>query len=166
MEPKQEPKVVEDLLEKLQSRGVFFEDNIYLYDEEGGKKSDFIINKFKFYTAFFSDEEVANLEESRSFEDMETYFNLLVTKYSKVVVTARDPVDRVVSVRLTLFLREGVTGFGGALELGVRRLAEGGDFGAAVFLASQALRRDLQRHCSAGGRRRSSSAAQNERDDR
>ena len=85
MEPKQEPKVVEDLLEKLQSRGVFFEDNIYLYDEEGGKKSDFIINKFKYYTAFFSDEEVANLKESRNFEDMETYFNLLVTKYSKVV---------------------------------------------------------------------------------
>ena len=46
---------------------------------------NFIINKFKFYTAFFSDEEVANVEESRSFEDMETYFNLLVTKYSKVV---------------------------------------------------------------------------------
>ena len=85
MEPKQEPKVVEDLLEKLQSRGVFFEDNIYLYDEEGGKKTDFIINKFKYYTAFFSDEEVANLKESRNFEDMETYFNLLVTQYSKVV---------------------------------------------------------------------------------
>ena len=85
MEPKQGPKVVDDLVAKLESRGVFFEDNIYLYDEEGGKKGDFIINKFKFYTAFFSDEEVANLEESRSFEDMETYFNLLVTKYSKVV---------------------------------------------------------------------------------
>merc|ERR1719341_307577 len=85
MEPKQGPKVVDDLVAKLDSRGVFFEDNIYLYDEEGGKKGDFIINKFKFYTAFFSDEEVANLEESRSFEDMETYFNLLVTKYSKVV---------------------------------------------------------------------------------
>ena len=85
MEPKQGPEVVEDLLEKLKSRGVFFEDNIYLYDEEGRKKGDFIINKFKFYSAFFSDEEVANLEESRSFEDMETYFNLLVTRYSKVV---------------------------------------------------------------------------------
>ena len=85
MEPKQGLEVVEDLLEKLKSRGVFFEDNIYLYDEEGRKKGDFIINKFKFYTAFFSDEEVSNLGESESFEDMETYFNLLVTKYSKVV---------------------------------------------------------------------------------
>ena len=87
METKQGPKLVDDLVAKLESRGVFFEDNIYLYDEEGSRKEtgDFKINKFKFYTAFFSDEEVANLEESWSFEDMETYFNLLVTKYSNMV---------------------------------------------------------------------------------
>ena len=87
LETKQGPKLVDDLVAKLESRGVFFEDNIYLYDEEGSRKEtgDFKINKFKFYTAFFSDEEVANLEESWSFEDMETYFNLLVTKYSKMV---------------------------------------------------------------------------------
>ena len=87
LEPKQGSKVVDDLVAKLKRRNVFFEDNIYLYDEEGRRKEtgDFMINKFKFYTAFFSDDEVANLEESGSFEDMETYFNLLVTKYSKVV---------------------------------------------------------------------------------
>ena len=72
---------------KLQRRHMFYEDNIYLYDENGKRKEtgDFMINKFKFYAAFFGDEEVSNLEESESFEDMETYFNLLVTKYSKVV---------------------------------------------------------------------------------
>ena len=87
MEPKQGPKVVEDLVAKLQRRHVFYEDNIYLYDEDGKREEtgDFMINKFKFYSAFFSDEEVSNLEESDSFEDMETYFNLLATKYSKVV---------------------------------------------------------------------------------
>ena len=84
MEPRQGSKEVDDLVAKLMSRGVFFKDNIYLYDEER-RKDNFIINKFKFFTAFFSDEEVANLKKSRSFEDMETYFNLLVTKYSKVV---------------------------------------------------------------------------------
>ena len=87
MEPKQGWKVVEELVEKLKSRHLFFEDNIYLYDGNGRREEteDFMINKFKFYTAFFTDEELSNLEESGSFEDMETYFNLLVTKYSKVV---------------------------------------------------------------------------------
>ena len=87
LEPKQGSKVVEDLVAKLQSKHVFFEDNIYLYDEKGRREEtgDFMINKFKFYSAFFSDEEVSNLEGSGSFEEMETYFNLLVTKYSKVV---------------------------------------------------------------------------------
>ena len=87
MEPKQGPKVVEDLVAKLQRRHMFYEDNIYLYDENGKREEtgDFMINKFKFYAAFFSDEEVSNLGESESFEDMETYFNLLATKCSKVV---------------------------------------------------------------------------------
>ena len=87
MEPKQGPKVVEDLVAKLQRRHMFYEDNIYLYDENGKREEtgDFMINKFKFYAAFFSDEEVSNLGESESFEEMETYFNLLATKYSKVV---------------------------------------------------------------------------------
>ena len=87
MEPLQGSQVVEDLVAKLKRKQVFFEDNLYLYDEDGtrNKDSDFMINKFKFYTAFFSDEEVSNLEDSKSFEEMETYFNQLVTKYSKVV---------------------------------------------------------------------------------
>ena len=72
MEPKQGWKVVEELVEKLKSRHLFFEDNIYLYDEKGEREEtgDFMINKFKFYSAFFADEELANLEESGSFEDM------------------------------------------------------------------------------------------------
>ena len=87
VEPQQGSQVVEDLVAKLKRKQVFFEDNLYLYDEDGtrNKDGDFMINKFKFYTAFFSDEEVSNLEDSKSFEEMETYFNQLVTKYSKVV---------------------------------------------------------------------------------
>ena len=87
MEPQQGSQVVEDLVAKLKRKQVFFEDNLYLYDEDGtrNKDGDFMINKFKFYTAFFSDEEISNLEDSKSFEEMETYFNQLVTKYSKVV---------------------------------------------------------------------------------
>ena len=87
MEPLQGSQVVEDLVAKLKRKQVFFEDNLYLYDEDGtrNKDGDFMINKFKFYTAFISDEEVSNLEDSKSFEEMETYFNQLVTKYSKVV---------------------------------------------------------------------------------
>ena len=87
MGPKQGSGVVEDLVKKLKRRRLFFEDNVYLYDENGKKKmdGDYMIKRFKFYAAFLSDEEVSDLGESESFEEMETFFNLLVTKYSKLV---------------------------------------------------------------------------------
>merc|ERR1711874_262784 len=87
MGPKQGSDVVEDLVKKLKRRRLFFEDNVYLYDENGKRKTDgdYMIKRFKFYAAFLSDEEVSDLGESESFEEMETFFNLLVTKYSKLV---------------------------------------------------------------------------------
>ena len=87
MEPKQGSEVVEELVTKLKGRHLFFKDDCNPFVKSGEKKEDgdFMIKKFTFYTAFFSDEEISNMEESETFEEMETYFNLLVTKYRKEI---------------------------------------------------------------------------------